>query len=62
MNKLNEIIDHNKPMLYIPLAMDEVEHPYDGCYEWIKEEMYKILPHDTFDLFDENEYVTYSKL
>lgn len=22
--KLNEIIDHNKPILYIPLAMDEM--------------------------------------
>lgn len=39
MSKLNEIIDHNKPMLYIPLAMDEVEHPYDGCYEWFKDQI-----------------------
>ena len=37
--KLNEIIDHNKPILYIPLAMDENEHPYDDCYEWINEEL-----------------------
>ena len=37
--KLNEIIDHNKPILYIPLAMGENEHPYDGCYEWINEEL-----------------------
>ena len=22
--KLNEIVDHNKPILYIPLAMDEI--------------------------------------
>ena len=36
MNKLNEIIDHNKPILYIPLAMDEEEHPYDSCYEWFR--------------------------
>ena len=34
LTKLNDIIDHNKPLLYIPLAMDENEHPYDGCYEW----------------------------
>lgn len=34
MKKLDEIIEHKKPLLYIPLAMDEEEHPYDGCYEW----------------------------
>lgn len=37
--KLNEIIDHNKPILYIPLAMNENEHPYDDCFEWINEEL-----------------------
>lgn len=37
--RLNEIIDHTKPILYIPLAMDEIEHPYDECHEWIKEEL-----------------------
>lgn len=40
--RLNEIIDHTKPILYIPLAMDEIEHPYDECYEWIKEELRKV--------------------
>ena len=35
----NDIIDHNKPLLYVPLAMDEVKHPYDGCLEWITEEL-----------------------
>ena len=33
MNKVNEIIKHDKPILYVPLAMDEIKHPYDGCYE-----------------------------
>ncbi len=37
--KFNEIIDHNKPLLYVPLAMDENKHPYDGCLEWIMGEM-----------------------
>lgn len=37
--KFNEIIDHNKPLLYVPLAMDENKHPYDGCLEWITGEM-----------------------
>lgn len=38
-NKLNEIIDNTKPILYIPLAIDENEHPYDSCYEWITGEL-----------------------
>lgn len=37
--KFNEIVDHNKPLLYIPLAMDEDKHPYDGCLEWITSEL-----------------------
>ncbi len=37
--KINEMIDHNKPVLYIPLAMDESDHPYDDCYKWIKDEI-----------------------
>lgn len=40
--EINKIIDHNKPILYIPLAMDETDHPYDDCYEWIKEEISSI--------------------
>ena len=35
----NEIIDHTKPLLYVPLAMDEDRHPYDGCFEWITGEL-----------------------
>lgn len=37
--KLNEIIDNNKPILYVPLAMDESEHPYNECYKWITNEL-----------------------
>lgn len=37
--EINKIINHNKPVLYIPLAMDEEDHPYDSCYKWIKEEI-----------------------
>lgn len=35
--RLNEIIDHSKPCLYIPLAMEQEK--YDGCYEWIIREL-----------------------
>ncbi len=31
--RLNEVIDHTKPCLYIPLAMEA--EMYDSCYEWI---------------------------
>ena len=37
--KFDEIINHNKPLLYVPLAMDENKHPYDGCLEWITGEL-----------------------
>lgn len=40
--EINKIINHDKPVLYVPLAMDEVEHPYDSCYDWIKEEISSI--------------------
>lgn len=44
--KLNEIIDHQKPILYIPLAMDDVSHPYDECYNWITSELASVdVPH-----------------
>lgn len=40
--KLNQIINHDKKILYVPLAMDEAEHPYDGCYNWICDELSKV--------------------
>ncbi len=39
-NKIfDTIINPSKPLLYIPLAMNEKDHPYDSCFEWIKQEM-----------------------
>ena len=35
--KFNEMIDHNKKLLYIPLAMDKERYP--SCIEWLKNEM-----------------------
>jgi dipeptidase E len=35
--RLNEVIRHDLPCLYIPLAMEEDR--YDSCYEWIKGEL-----------------------
>lgn len=36
-NKLNQIIDHTKPILYIPIAMEKEK--YDDCNKWIKNEL-----------------------
>ncbi len=35
--RLNEVIDHSKPCLYIPLAMEA--DMYDSCYKWIQGEL-----------------------
>lgn len=36
-HRLNEVINHSLPCLYIPLAMEESR--YNSCYEWIKGEL-----------------------
>lgn len=42
--RLNEVIDHTKPCLYIPLAMEA--EMYDSCYQWITGELAKVqLPY-----------------
>lgn len=42
--RLNEVIDHAKPCLYIPLAMGQ--EMYDSCYEWIIGELKCLdIPH-----------------
>lgn len=35
--RFNEILDHTKPLLYIPLAMERENYP--SCLEWIKNEL-----------------------
>lgn len=63
--EINKIIDHNKPVLYVPLAMDETDHPYDSCYEWIKEEISSIdIPNiemvRSFEEFANKDFNKYS--
>lgn len=63
--EINKIIDHSKPVLYIPLAMDEEDNPYDSCYEWIKEEISTInIPNiemvRSFDEFKSKNFNDYS--
>lgn len=35
--RFNEIIDHSKPILYIPIALDESWYP--GCMDFITKEL-----------------------
>lgn len=63
--EINKIIDHNKPVLYVPLAMDEIDHPYDSCYEWIKKEISSIdIPNiemvRSFEEFADKDFNKYS--
>lgn len=38
--RFNGVIDHTKPLLYIPLAMEQERYP--GCYEWIQDELREV--------------------
>lgn len=65
--EINKIIDHSKPVLYVPLAMNEEEHPYDDCFEWIKNEISVIdVPNiemvRTFNELSEKDYTNYSMI
>ena len=62
--KFNEIIDHTKPLLYVPLAMDENKHSYDGCLEWITGELSDVeIPNiemvKTFEELANKDYTNY---
>ena len=64
-NKIfNQIIDHSKPLLYVPLAMDENKHSYNKCLEWITDELSNVdIPSiemvRTFDEFASINYNDY---
>lgn len=62
--KFNEIIDHTKPLLYVPLAMDGNNHSYNGCLEWITKELSsvdipKIEMVRSFEELDSKNYYDY---
>lgn len=40
LQRLNEVIDHSLPCLYIPLAMEADQ--YDSCYEWVTGELARV--------------------
>ena len=65
--EINEIIDHNKPVLYVPLAREETENNYDDCFEWIKNEISIIdVPNiemvRNFEELYEKDYNSYSMI
>ena len=65
--RLNEIINHDKPILYVPLAMDEDKHPYDDCLEWVKGELSSVeVPYinmvRTFEELANKDYSNYSAI
>ncbi|HIU40362.1 MAG TPA: Type 1 glutamine amidotransferase-like domain-containing protein [Candidatus Aphodocola excrementigallinarum] len=47
LNKFSSCIDRSKPILYIPLAMDEDK--YDSCKEWFSSEI-KLIGIKNFDM------------
>lgn len=65
--EINKIIDHKKPVLYVPLAIDETMHPYNECFKWIKSEISaidvpKIEMVRTFNELYEKDYNKYSMI
>ncbi|MBS3083420.1 Type 1 glutamine amidotransferase-like domain-containing protein [Candidatus Pacearchaeota archaeon] len=41
------LVNKNKPLLYIPIAIDTIKHPYPECLKWLKQ---------TFDKLGINKY------
>lgn len=65
--KLSDIMDKERPLLYVPLAMNEEEHPYNECLNWIKNELSdfninKIEMVRTFEEFANKDYYNYSAI
>ena len=30
------LLDKTKPLLYIPIAIDSIKHPYSSCLAWLR--------------------------
>ncbi len=46
------LLDKNKPLLYIPIAIDKQKHTYSECLRWLK---------DTFNKFGINNYIMWTE-
>lgn len=57
--RLNEVIDHQKPLLYVPLAMEN--DMYDSCWAWIHDELKHIdIPY--IDMVRDAEELTFKNM
>lgn len=67
MSKVNKAMNHSKKILYVPLAMDEIDHPYDECYEWFQKQIVNVdvigvdMPR-TFEQFASLDFNDYSAI
>ncbi len=57
-NELDELfasmLDKSKPLLYIPIAIDKVKHPYLKCLDWLKSTFEKLGVVE-YDMITESE-------
>ena len=67
MSIVNEIMDHNKKILYVPLAMDEIDFSYDDCYKWFQKQVINVdvkgidMPR-SFEQFTSLDFNNYSAI
>lgn len=52
--KFASAIDKSKPLLYIPIAMDENRHPYPECFQWLNK-TFNPLEIDRIEMWTEKE-------
>ncbi len=53
-NLFASIIDKRKPLLYIPIAIDKIKHPYTECLKWLRETFDKQGVH-LYEMWTESE-------
>lgn len=53
-------VDKKKPLLYIPIAIDNCKHPYDQCLGWLKS-TFNNLGIENYEMVTENNLGEYSK-
>lgn len=59
LNKFVKVIDKTKPILYIPLAMDNIK--YDSCYNWFKTEL-KLINLNNFEMIKSSKELSAKNL
>ena len=54
--KFASLLDKSKPLLYLPIAIDNTKHPYPDCLKWLKSTFnnlgvssYKMITEKTID-------------